>query len=39
LVEDVRLLTSKTIYAEIGDAAGYTSLAVTLLTALVLWRR
>jgi apolipoprotein N-acyltransferase len=39
LVETARFLTSRTIYAAIGDVVGYTSLAVMLLTALVLWRR
>lgn len=39
IVEDARFLTSKTIYAAVGDVVGYTSLALTLLTGLVLWRR
>jgi apolipoprotein N-acyltransferase len=39
IVEDARFLTSRTIYSAIGDVVGYTSLALTLLTGLVLWRR
>jgi apolipoprotein N-acyltransferase len=39
IVEEARFLTSRTVYAAIGDVVGYASLAVTLLTALVLWRR
>jgi apolipoprotein N-acyltransferase len=39
IVETARFLTSTTIYAAVGDVVGYTSLALTLLTGLVLWRR
>jgi apolipoprotein N-acyltransferase len=39
LVEQARFLTGKTIYGVIGDVAGSTSLGLTLITALVLWRR
>jgi apolipoprotein N-acyltransferase len=39
IVDDVRLLTTKTIYARIGDVVGYAALAMTLLAALVLWRQ
>lgn len=39
LVEQARLLTSRTIYAAVGDVVGYGSLVITLLTALVTWRR
>jgi len=39
IVEEARFLTRKTIYAAIGDVVGYISLALTLLTGLVLWRR
>ena len=39
IVEEARFLTSRTIYAAIGDVVGYTSLALTLLTGVVLWRR
>lgn len=39
IVEQARFLTSKTIYTVIGDVVGYSSLAVTLLTAFALWRR
>jgi apolipoprotein N-acyltransferase len=38
LVEEVRFLTGRTIYSRIGDVAGCIALAVTLLTALILWR-
>ncbi|HTM04012.1 MAG TPA: apolipoprotein N-acyltransferase [Vicinamibacterales bacterium] len=38
LVEEVRFLTGRTIYARIGDVVGYVSLALVLLTPLVLWR-
>ena len=38
LVEEVRLLTSRTIYSVIGDAVAYVSIALTLF-ALVLWRK
>jgi apolipoprotein N-acyltransferase len=39
IVEEVRFLTGKTIYAVVGDAVAYVALAITLLTALLLWRR
>jgi apolipoprotein N-acyltransferase len=39
IVENARFLTSKTIYAQVGDVVGYTSLTLTLLTGFVLWRR
>ena len=39
LVEDARFLTGRTIYAVIGDVAGYMSLALTLIAAFVVWRQ
>jgi len=39
LVEQGRFLTGKTIYAVIGDVAGYGCLALTLIAGLMLWRR
>ncbi len=39
LVEEARFLTSRTIYSAIGDVAGSGCLALTLIAALVLWRR
>jgi len=38
-VEQARFLTGKTIYAAVGDVVGYTSLALTVITALAFWRR
>jgi len=38
-VAQARFLTGKTIYAAIGDVVGYTSLALTVITALAFWRR
>ena len=38
LVEDVRLLTSRTVYSAIGDLIAYLSIAVTI-AALVMFRR
>src|SRR5688572_22610929 len=38
LVEEVRLLTNRTIYTMIGDVIAYLSIALTLF-ALVLWRK
>jgi apolipoprotein N-acyltransferase len=39
LVEEARFLTGKTVYAVIGDVVGYTSLAFTLIAAIVMWRQ
>jgi hypothetical protein len=38
MVEEVRFLTTRTIYAQIGDVVAYASIALTLL-ALVTVRR
>jgi len=39
IVAEARFLTGTTIYAAIGDAVGYSSLMLTVITALFLWRR
>ena len=39
LVEDVRLLTSRTLYSAIGDAVAYLSIAVTALALAMIGRR
>jgi apolipoprotein N-acyltransferase len=39
LVEEARFLTGRTIYSVIGDVVGSGSLALTLIAALLVWRR
>ena len=38
LVEDVRILTSRTIYSRIGDAIAYLSIVITVLALVLFWR-
>jgi apolipoprotein N-acyltransferase len=38
MVEEVRFLTTRTIYAQVGDVAPYASIALTL-AALIVFRR